>query len=45
MAMERCTGVMEVFIKANGAEEYNMDKERFMYLAKATKKEYSRTIL
>ena len=28
MAMERCTGPMEVVIKENGSKEYNMGTER-----------------
>ena len=43
--MEKCIGMMEVFIKVNGVKEYNMEKDRFMFLVRVTKREYSRTIL
>lgn len=40
MDMDRCIGVMVVFTKANGKMEFNMEKDRFMFLAKVTKKVY-----
>ena len=38
--MDRCIGKMEVFIRANGKEVFKMEKEKFMFQAKAIKKEY-----
>lgn len=38
--MAKCTGVMAAFIKGSGVVEYNMEKDRFMSLAKDIKKEY-----
>lgn len=40
MDMAKCTGVMEVIIKANGKMEFNMVKDKFMCLDKDSKKEY-----
>lgn len=34
MDMGKCFGVMEVFIKANGKMEFNMDKVSYMFLVK-----------
>ena len=38
--MEKCIGVMVVFIKDNGEKVFNMDKDKFMYLDKVIKKVY-----
>ena len=38
MGMDKCTGVMVVFIKDNGEKVFNMEKDRFMSQEKVIKK-------
>ena len=44
MAMAKCIGMTEVFIKVYGRKESSMDKVRYMFLAKAIKKDYLKTM-
>lgn len=39
MAMARCIGKMGASTRANGKEEFNMEKEKFMFLVKGTRRE------
>lgn len=45
MDMGRCTGMMEVFIKAIGIMEFNMVRVKFMSQGKDIKKEYFKIII
>lgn len=44
VAMVKCIGMMEASTKANGRKEFNMEKVKSTYLAKDTKKDFSRTM-
>ena len=40
MDMDKCIGVMVVFIRANGKMVFSMGKDKFMFLVKVIKKVY-----